>query len=280
MSDELDMDLEFDFEREDDVLDTTDWDNVIMVASNNGNVGKSTFAETFIEIVDFFNKKTPNRLFSREYYSFDKDHTNSIFKFGNRDSKGNLIENSKQDPITGIKLLDIDEKGAFLNILSGTGHNKIADFPARGIDPLLQKAFNGDVQAWIDTIKNNKHIPFIVIPYVSTKCSATVERVTTLLSGVETNLPIHIVMFLNKGFHKNDSDVERMYLEDENVRELKSKYIFTEIVNDVQFDDTIIAKNSKERIMQILSKKLNPFSETLLKTYLIKIKPQLLALIK
>lgn len=277
-----DLDFSFDFEEKDEVLDTTGWKKIFAIVSNNGNVGKSTFAETVIEIIDFYNKKNPNNTISREYYSFDKDHTNSIYKFASRDARGNLIDNKKQDPSKGIVLCDIEDKGSFINILAGEADIKVADFPARGIDPLLQNAFNGDVQAFVDTIKDNKHLPYIAIPYVSAKCSATVERVNQLFSGVKTNLPIHIVMVLNKGITENIDEVENSYLNDENLEELRSKYIVKEIVSGSTFDNELIIRLKKEKILDALAckDKLSVFSEANMKNYLLEIKPQIMELIR
>lgn len=271
-------DFNFDFGGKKELGNLENFSRYFITLSNAGDVTKSTFAETLVEFLDFAKVE-------REFYSLDVDHTFTYNKFANKNKNGSVAPKEEQDPKVNMGLIDITKsKDMFVNTTKSKTKYKIADGPARGIDDILLNAFEGNVQALIDTFRAQETIPYFCIPYISAKCQMTAQRVYDLMADIDTDLPIHIVFFINKGAMKNKKETLSLYESDKNVQQLKKKFIVHEIVNETMFSPSMISLLKTKKLFEILKNSDDMFScphtETLIRDYLYTAKDQYLALVK
>ena len=271
------IDFDFDFGGRKELVNIENFSRYFITLSNAGDVTKSTFAETLVEFLD-------RAKVEREFYSLDVDHTFTYNKFAAKNKNGTVAPKDEQDPKTNMGLIDITKgKDLFINTTKSKTKFKIADGPARGIDDILLNAFEGNVQALIDTFRAQETIPYFCIPYVSAKCQMTAQRVYDLMADVDTDLPIHIVFYVNKGAMKNKEETLSIYANDKNVQQLKKKFIVHEIVNDTMFSPVLITALKTKKLFEILAESdtpmSNPHTETLIREYLFKAQKQFLGLV-
>lgn len=273
------IDLNFDFGGKKEVVNFDEFSKYYITLSNAGDVYKSTFAETIVGFLDFANVE-------REFYSLDVDHTFTYNKFASKGKNGTINPKEDQDPKINMGLIDITKgKDLFINTTKSKTKYKIADGPARGIDDILVNAFEGNVQALIDTFRAQETIPYFCIPYVSAKCQLTAQRVYDLMADIETDLPVHIVFYINKGAMKNKQETLSIYAADKNVQMMKKKFIVHEVVNETLFSPTLITELKTKKFFDILADansdhpSIDPHTETLIREYLYKAQKQIMSII-
>lgn len=250
-----------------DAIDTDyqNWSKAITALSNVGGVFKTTTEETLVEMTDAGKK-------AREFYTLDKNHTKSLPKFN---------KNGIEDPFKGVKLIDLaTDKGGYLNTLDSDTKLKYYDAPSAGVDALLVNAFNGNVQAFFDTMKRKRHLPYFLIPYSTLKCEATANRFEKLLRTVQTDMPINVVFLIHTTID-SQNDYVAQYNASPSIKQLKAKsgLIVREVVLDALLTPITVKRLENEKIIDIYKSGSDVFSQACIQQYLTEIKNKLLPII-
>ena len=259
------IDDSLDFLNEATNNDYENWSKAITAASNVGGVYKTTTIETLIELCD-------SKKIAREFYTLDKNHAKSLPKFNT---------NGAQDPHHGVKLIDLaTDQGGYLKTLDSDTKLKFYDAPSAGIDALLVNAFDGNVQAFFDTMKRERHLPYFLVPYSTLKCELTAKRLEQLLRTVKTDMPINIVFLIQTTIDRKNDYVEQ-YKNSPSVKQLKLRECINvrEIVFNAVLTPETVNRLEKEKIISIYKNGSDPFAKSSIIEYLNEIQNKLLPII-
>jgi hypothetical protein len=223
--------------------------NVIKVLSNEGSAGKTIISILLASV--YQRAGVPLAKFV-----CDKHHQEFVSVYGERD-KGDLVADSLQDPIKGVKFFDVREEAKeSINNLRKVGTTDILeDHPADSIDE--QNQFTS-IESFLKPYAMLKKTLYYVVPVVSDKSIKSIEALIDQLDGITTNV-VRFIFVFNQGamnLNGNSKAVMSSYNSNSKIQDLEAKGLVSHItiateltesavnvIKSINYDDIITQAN-------------------------------------
>lgn len=200
---------------------------LIMTISNEGSSTKSTTAK-------YIKETFMRRGISHATYLCDKDHRELIDTYGDEVKYFNIREDHE----------------ALINILAEDFEYIIVDFPASSFDELY-KIF-GDMQTFLDSFTMFNALPIFAVPIISDKSILSVDRLASLLKGVESTY--EIIYVLAESAMKNKGEVHLAFNNNEHASKQIADGIAKVITITTKFTPNFASIVKKEKLRDFLTK--------------------------
>lgn len=211
-----------------------------------GDAGKSTFKSAQKEVFDFYKVPNSSYLLDSTGQTFYKIH-------GERDSKGDLIAGAVQNPVKGVRTIDLVDKNdreKLIDILdtSISGTNNLLIDGRAGILDLLNDVM-GDIDSLIMTFEEFQVLPVLEIIIKDEKSMEGVEKLYDALQ--DTTSPYQIVFIMNKGMWQNEELVVDAYNNSKSVQFFKARKNTRELIFRTQFSSSVQQAFKEKKIVDV-----------------------------